>query len=77
LDRGNLKTHVAFNVGPRYCVGAALSRGEEVEVISQLLDRYSTLRWDTDAEPASYRGYMPRSFSPLNVVVQPALETVS
>ncbi|MFF7194963.1 cytochrome P450 [Streptomyces sp. NPDC008079] len=74
LDRGNLKTHVAFNVGPRYCVGAALSRGEEVEVISQLLDRYGTLRWDRDAEPARYRGYMPRSFSPLNAVVAPAEE---
>ncbi|MEU7812209.1 cytochrome P450 [Pseudonocardia sp. NPDC049154] len=68
VERRGIKDHVAFNVGPRYCVGAALSRGEELEVIAQLLDRYENLRWDTDAEPARYRGYMPRSFSPLNVV---------
>lgn len=65
--RAGLRDHVAFNVGPRYCVGAALSRGEELEVIKQLLDRYEDLRWDLDAAPARYRGYMPRSFSPLNV----------
>ncbi|MEJ2870499.1 cytochrome P450 [Actinomycetospora sp. OC33-EN08] len=68
LDRRGIKDHVAFNVGPRYCVGAALSRGEELEVVLQLLDRYENLRWDSAAEPARYRGYMPRSFSPLNVV---------
>jgi cytochrome P450 len=61
------KDHVAFNVGPRYCVGAALSRGEGIEVVKQLLDQYENLRWNTDAEPPRYRGYMPRSFSPLNV----------
>lgn len=70
--RKNVKDHVAFNVGPRYCVGAALSRGELIEVVSQLLDRYRNLRWNPDAEPASFRGYMPRSFSPLNVIAEPA-----
>ncbi|MEW2521650.1 cytochrome P450 [Actinacidiphila alni] len=74
LDRPNLKTHVAFNVGPRYCVGAALSRGEEVEVISQLLTRYRSLRRDGAAEPPRYRGYMPRSFSPLHAVVEPTAQ---
>lgn len=71
LDRKNLKSHLAFNVGPRYCVGAALSRGEEVEVILQLLERYS-FRTDPDAAPPAYRGYMPRSFSPLHAVLEPA-----
>ncbi len=75
--RGNVKDHVAFNVGPRYCVGAALSRGEEIEVFKQLLERYESMRWDEDAEPAQFRGYMPRSFSPLNVVLEPARQLVS
>jgi len=70
VDRRNAKTHVAFNVGPRYCVGAALSRGEELEVVKQLLDRYDRISWDETAEPPTYRGYMPRSFSPLNVVLE-------
>jgi cytochrome P450 len=70
MDRSRLKDHVAFNVGPRYCVGAALSRGEELEVIKQLLDRFWNLRWDSSAESARYRGYMPRSFSPLNIVAE-------
>jgi cytochrome P450 len=72
LERRNLKSHVAFNVGPRYCVGAALSRGEELEVVKQLLDRYVSFSWDREAPPATYRGYMPRSFSPLNVVLEPS-----
>jgi cytochrome P450 len=71
IDRANGKDHVAFNVGPRYCVGAALSRGEELEVVKQLLDRYQRISWDDAAEPPRYRGYMPRSFSPLNVVLEP------
>jgi cytochrome P450 len=72
LDRPNVKDHVAFNVGPRYCVGAALSRGEELEVIKQLLDRYERLSWNVDREAPQFRGFMPRSFSPLNVVAVPA-----
>ncbi|ODU07404.1 MAG: hypothetical protein ABS81_01205 [Pseudonocardia sp. SCN 72-86] len=72
LDRPGKKDHVAFNVGPRYCVGAALSRGEEVELVKQLLDRYQRISWNPTAEPPRYRGYMPRSFSPLNVLLEPA-----
>ncbi|CAB4952849.1 MAG: cytochrome P450 [Actinobacteria bacterium] len=71
VDRPNVKDHLAFNVGPRYCVGAALSRGEEIEVVAQLLDRYRNITWDADADPPTNYGYMPRSFSPLNVVVEP------
>jgi cytochrome P450 len=71
LNRPNVKDHVAFNVGPRYCVGAALSRGEELEVIKQLLDRYEHLSWNVDREAPRFRGFMPRSFSPLNVVAAP------
>lgn len=77
LDRGNTKDHLAFNVGPRYCVGAALSRGEELEVIKQLLDRYQNLRWNPAGEPAKFHGFMPRSFSPLHVTVEPIGALVS
>jgi cytochrome P450 len=70
-ERSSVKDHLAFNVGPRYCVGAALSRGEAVESLVQILDRYQSLAWDGDAEPPINRGYMPRSFTPLNVIVEP------
>jgi cytochrome P450 len=70
LNRPSPKDHLAFNVGPRYCVGAALARAEEVEVIKHLLDRYRNIRWNENAEPPRFRGFMPRSFSPLNVVVE-------
>lgn len=70
-ERAAVKDHLAFNVGPRYCVGAALSRGEAVESLLQILDRYESLAWDEAAEPPVNRGYMPRSFTPLNVIVEP------
>ncbi|SFF58480.1 hypothetical protein SAMN05216251_12037 [Actinacidiphila alni] len=43
-------------------------------MISQLLTRYRSLRRDGAAEPPRYRGYMPRSFSPLHAVVEPAAQ---
>jgi cytochrome P450 len=70
IDRKPLRDHLAFNAGPRFCVGAALARGEAVEAITELLDRVEELGWDNDAEPPRFRGHMPRSYHPLNVVMQ-------
>lgn len=70
IDRKPLRDHLAFNAGPRFCVGAALARGEAVEAVAELLGRVDALSWDTSAEPPRFRGHMPRSYHPLNVVME-------
>lgn len=69
IDRKPLRDHLAFNAGPRFCVGAALARGEAVEAVTELLARVDEIAWDSNAEPPRFRGHMPRSYDPLNVVV--------
>jgi cytochrome P450 len=72
LDRRNARDHLAFNVGPRTCVGAALARAEMVDALNTLFDRTRNLRLDPDAEPPSLRFHYTRSFRPLNVLFDPA-----
>jgi len=69
IDRKPLRDHLAFNAGPRFCVGAALARAEAVEAVTELLGRVEAINWDSDAEPPRFRGHMPRSYHPLNVVM--------
>jgi cytochrome P450 len=69
IDRKPLRDHLAFNAGPRFCVGAALARAEAVEAVTELLGRVEAITWDSDAEPPRFRGHMPRSYHPLNVVM--------
>ena len=66
-----MRDHLAFNAGPRFCVGAALARAEAVEGISVLLESVRSMSWDALAEPPEFRGHMPRSHRPLNVVLEP------
>ena len=70
INRKPLRDHLAFSVGPRFCVGAALARGEALEAIDLLLQRMSSISWDRSAPPATIYGHMPRSHRPLNVMVQ-------
>jgi cytochrome P450 len=68
-QRKPLRDHLAFNVGPRFCVGAALARGEGVEAIKLLLDRVERFVPDVEAPGPEFIGHMPRSHRPLNVVL--------
>lgn len=72
LDRANSKDHLAFNAGPRTCIGAALARAEMVDAIDTLLDRTRNLRLDPDAPPPRFRYHYIRSYLPLNVLFDPA-----
>jgi cytochrome P450 len=65
IDRRGQYSHLAFNVGPRHCVGAALARMEAVEAVSALLARTPRLRLAPGHEPPAYRGLIARSFRPL------------
>lgn len=67
--RKPLRDHLAFHVGPRFCVGAALARGEGLEAIYCLLDCKEQIAGDPSAPQPQYLGHMPRSHQPLNVVL--------
>jgi len=67
LKRPMAKSHLAFNLGPRSCIGAALARAEMRDAIDALLDRLPNLRLDPEAPPPRFRHLYLRSFRPLNV----------
>jgi cytochrome P450 len=67
LDRRAARDHLAFNYGPRVCVGAALARLEIDEVVRQLLDRMPDVALDPDADPPAISGFVLRSYGPLHV----------
>jgi cytochrome P450 len=68
LARPRPRDHLAFNTGPRVCVGAALARGEMVDAINALLDTMADLRLDPAAEQPAFPGHFNRSFRPLHVL---------
>jgi cytochrome P450 len=72
LDRPSLTNHVAFFYGPRRCAGHALARAELQEAFASVLRRLPDLRLDPAADPPALRGFLMRSFTPLNVVFTPA-----
>ena len=72
LGRTLPKEHLAFNAGPRNCVGAALARAEMIDAVDMLLDRVKNLRLDPAAPPPTFRFHYTRSFRPLHVLFDPA-----
>ena len=72
IDRPNLRRHLAFNVGPRLCVGAPLARAQALTLLALLDERLPGLRLDADQEPPRLAGFMARSFRPLHVRFQAA-----
>lgn len=66
LNRPRLRDHLAFNVGPRTCVGAGLARAEMHDSIQKLLDRLPDLRPDPGAEPPRFSSLFMRSWRPLH-----------
>ena len=72
LGRTLPKEHLAFNAGPRNCVGAALARAEMIDAIDMLLERVKNLRLDPAAPPPTFRFHYTRSFRPLHVLFDAA-----
>lgn len=67
LKRKRVNDHLAFNVGPRTCVGMPLARLEIRECLKALITRFPELRLDTSKEPPRFMGFSHRSYSPLHV----------
>jgi cytochrome P450 len=71
LQRDRWREHMAFSVGPRTCAGAALARAEIQESVARLLDRFSPITLDPDADAPQLRGFLLRSYRPLHAVFTP------
>ena len=67
FDRQAPRDHLAFGLSARQCVGAALARVVIQELIALLLRRFPDVELDADAEAPAFRGFLQRSFAPLNV----------
>lgn len=72
LGRPNPRDQIAFNYGPRTCVGANLARMEVQETVRAVLERLPGLRLDPDAAPPRLGGLQLRDFRPLNVLFAPS-----
>jgi cytochrome P450 len=67
LKRSQPRAHLAFNMGPRICIGASLARAELREIINAFLDRLPNVQLDASAEPPHFANIYTRSFRPLHV----------
>jgi cytochrome P450 len=67
MDRRALRDHIAFNYGPRVCVGAALAGAEIQESVHAVLHRLSNVRLDPKAPAPVLTGFALRSYSSLHV----------
>lgn len=56
LDRRNKKEHIAFNIGPHFCLGAGLARLELRVLLEELLTRVPTFKLDPDKPPTYHCG---------------------
>ena len=70
LARPQPKDHLAFNLGPRTCVGAPLARAEMIDGLDALFGRLAGLRLDAAAPAPRCRFLYLRSFRPLPVVFE-------
>jgi cytochrome P450 len=68
LNRRPPADHLAFNRGPRTCLGASLARTEINLALQAVMDRLPTMRFDPAAEQPRFRSLFFRSHRPLNVV---------
>lgn len=75
--RPRLYGHLAFNVGPRHCVGAHLARMEASEAIAALWRAFPDLALDSDAPKARMIGFVSRSWRPIYLVHTPVAPQVA
>lgn len=68
LTRKPENDHLAFNKGPRRCIGSSFARAEMIEALRMVLNRMPNIRLDPDAERPTFDGLFMRSWRPLNVV---------
>ncbi|WP_342709926.1 cytochrome P450 [Bradyrhizobium sp. B124] len=66
LGRPRLTDHLAFNVGPRVCVGMHLARLEVRESLKALITRCPNLRLDPSREAPRFLDFYHRYFGPLH-----------
>ncbi|MGE6743552.1 cytochrome P450 [Allorhizobium pseudoryzae] len=67
LSRKPAGDHLAFNKGPRSCVGMGLARVEMRDAVVAVLDNLPNVRLDPAAEPPAFKSLFMRSWRPLNV----------
>jgi cytochrome P450 len=67
LGRRPISDHLAFNKGPRSCIGIGLARIEMRETLEAVLDRLAGVRLDPDAPAPEFKSLFMRSWRPLNV----------
>ncbi|WP_194456478.1 cytochrome P450 [Bradyrhizobium sp. CCBAU 53421] len=68
LGRPRLTDHLAFNVGPRVCVGMHLARLEVRESLKALITRCPDLRLDPSKEAPRFLDFYHRYFGPLHTL---------
>jgi cytochrome P450 len=68
LGRSQPTDHLAFNRGPRTCVGAGLARREMADCITAVLDRLPGVSLDINQPPPRFTSLFMRSFKPLHIV---------
>lgn len=71
LNRRAPRDHIAFNTGPRTCVGASLARMEVQEAVKAFLERMPDMRLDPDAPTPTLHGFQLREFFPIKMVFTP------
>jgi cytochrome P450 len=70
IHRQNARQHLAFAVGPHFCVGAQLARQEAAAAVGALVDRLPGLRLDP-ARPSAPQGLVFRKPPSLHVLWDP------
>lgn len=68
LTRTPDNDHLAFNKGPRKCIGTSFARAEMIEALRMVLAEMPNLRLDPEAEPPRFDGLFLRSWRPLHVL---------
>ncbi|MDQ3492963.1 MAG: cytochrome P450 [Chloroflexota bacterium] len=69
--RPRLWGHLAFNVGPRHCVGAHLARMEAIEALLGLWRAFPDLRAAAGSPDSTPRGFVSRVWRPIHLVHAP------